>query len=287
MQDGDGAFTNFKMNKGKFILVDGTFVPTEEYRISLFESESFHFSEKIRAIRSALPFFRETLELIKLKLLISNHSFPEFTDNNGAGLKRQLERTLTKNKHFMGAVLHLTFRLTNQKVHFTILSEKLDTIGFELNEKGLYVGTFDKIQKSVSSLSTLSLGSEMYWNIARNHLKNANLDQLFLVNTDDQIVEIPGSNVYLIKGRSVRGASSEQGAYIDITRPLILDIFSELGFEYTESEGITISAIQESDEILLANAIEGIQWIIGYEGKRFFNNTIRKINEVFNLRITN
>lgn len=275
------------MSKGKYILVDGTFVPTEEYRISLPESEAFHFSEKIRAIRSSFPFFKETLELIKLKLLIYNHPFPEFTDNNGAGLKRQLERTLTKNKHFMGAVLDLTFRFTDETVHFTILSSKLETIGFELNEKGLYAGIFDKIQKSVSTLSSLSLGSEIYWNIARSHLRDASVDHFFLINTLGQISEISGSNIYLIKGSSVRGVCSDQGAYVDITQPLMLDIFEELNLEYSEFEGITTTDVQEADEVLLVNAIEGTQWIIGFEGKRFFNNTIRKINEVFKQRIAN
>lgn len=108
------------MNKGKFILINGTFVLADEYRISQPDADAIHFSEKFRAIRSAFPFFRETLELIKLKLLLFNRSFPEFTGNDGSELKRQLERTLTKNKHFLGAVLTVTFRLTEEKATYTI-----------------------------------------------------------------------------------------------------------------------------------------------------------------------
>lgn len=270
------------MNKGKFILVNGSFVPAKEYRISLPESEAFHFSEKFRAIRSAFPFFRETLEMIKLKLLIFNQSFPEFTDNDGSELKRQLERTLTKNKHFLGAVIILTFRFTDQKIHYTLQSEKMDNLGYDLNEKGLYVDIFDKIQKSVSSLSNLSIGSEIYWNIAQNHLRNSAIDQLLLINSEDQVVEIPESNIYLIKGKKIRGAGSEQGAYIDITRPLMFTIFRRMNLEYTEDEGITIKDILEAEEILSVNAIEGIRWIVGFGGKRYFNHTIRKISEMFN-----
>lgn len=269
------------MSKGKYILVNGSFISTEEYRISLSESQAFQFSEKIRAIRSAFPFFRETLEMIKLKLLIFNQSFPEFTDNDGSELKRQLERTLTKNKHFLGALLILTIRFTNQKVHYSLQSEKLDSIGYSLNEKGLYVEIFIKIQKPVSSLSNLSIGSEIYWIVAKNHLKDSTADQLLLLNTDDQIIEIPESNIYTIKGKTIRGASSEQGAYIDITRSVMLDIFRRLNLEYNEYEGITRTDIQECEEILVVNSIEGIRWIAGFEGKRYFNNTIRKISELF------
>lgn len=275
------------MSKGKYILVNGSFVPTEEHQISLPEPKAFHFSEKFRAIRSSFPFFGETLELIKLKLRLFNQSFPEFTDNNGLALKRQLERTLTKNKHFLGAILILTFRFTGQKVHFTIQSEKSDPVGFELNEKGLYVEIFDRIRKPASPLSNLTLGSEIYWNIAASHLKGSTVDEFLMANSSDQIIEIPESNIYLIKGKTVRGASSEQGAYMDVTKPLMLDLFDRLNLEYTEYEGITNTGIRDAEEILVVNAIKGIRWIAGFEDKRYFNNTIRKIQELFNQRIFN
>lgn len=275
------------MNKGKYILVNGSFVPTEEYQISLAESEAFHFSEKFRAIRSSFPFFSETLELIRLKLLYYNQLFPEFTTIHGAELKRQLERTLTKNKHFLGAIITLTFRFFGQKVQYTIHSEKTDSTGYELNEKGLYVEIIYPIQKSISSLSSLSIGSEIFWNIAKSHLKESTADELLIINTSKDIVEAPESNIYLIKGKTVRGSSSEQGAYIDLTKPFMLDLFNKLGLRYTENEEITKADVYEAEELLLVNSINGIRWVIGFEEKRFFNNTIRKISDLFNQRLTN
>ncbi len=275
------------MSKGKYILVNGSFVPTEEYQISLAESEALHFSEKIRVIRSSFPFFDETLKLIELKLSLYNQSFPEFTDNNGSALRRQLERTLTKNKHFLGAALILTFRFSAEKVTFTIQSEKLDKIGFELDEKGLYVATFDQIRKSISSLSNLSSGSEIYWNIACSHLQESEVDEFLIVNSSNQIVETPESNIYLIKGKTVKGASSSQGAYVDITKPFMLELFSGLNLEYTEYKGLTTTDIRDSEEVMIVNSLEGIRWIIGFEGKRYFNNTIRKLSELFNQRMIN
>lgn len=275
------------MSKGKYILVNGSFMLTEEYQISLAESESLHFSEKIRAIRTSFPFFSEILQLIKFKLNLFNQSFPEFTENNGSNLKRQLERTLTKNKHFLGAILTLTFRFTGQNVYFTIQSEKTDPVGYELNEKGLYVEIFDQIQKSTSTLSGLSLGSEVYWNIAASYLKESTCDEFILVNSYDQIIETPESNIYLIKGKTVRGVSSEHGAFQDITKPLMLNIFHKLRLEYTDHKGITNDDFRDTDEILVVNSINGIRWIVGFEDKRYFNNTIRKIADLFNQQIFN
>jgi len=269
------------MSKGKYILVNGTFIPTEEYRITLQESEALVFYEKIRSIRSAFPFFKESLEVINLKLHLFNQSFPGFTDHEGSELKRQLERTLTKNKQYLGAVLTITFRFTQPKIYYTIQSETHEPTGYELNEKGLFIEISDKVQKSLSSLSGLSIGSAIYWNVAQSHQVDSKENQLLLLNTDNQIIDIPESNFYVVKGTTVRGASREQGAYIDITRPIMLDIFRGLNLIYSESVGITVKDIQECEEILIVNAIDGVRWIAGYEGKRYFNNTIRKISELF------
>lgn len=269
------------MNEGNYIQVNGSFTLATEYRISLDETDGFLFSEKIRAIRSSFPFFRESLELIKLKLHIFNQSFAELTANEGAELRRQMERTLTKNKHFHGSVLTIRFWFFEQKLQYSIQSIKLESIGYELNTKGLYISVFQEIRKSVSSLSNTSLGSEMYWKIADNQLKDVSADHFLLLNTDDQIIEAIGSNVYLIKSGMVKGSSIQSGAYADISKPLMLNIFNKLKLGYNENNGITEDDLNEADEILLVNAINGIRWVIGYEGKRYFNNTTRKINDLF------
>lgn len=273
------------MSKGKHILVDGTFMLFEEYKISIAEAEALGFSEKFRAIRSVFPFFNETLELIRLKLLYFNRVFPEFTADDGAGVKRQLERTLSKNKHFLGAVVTLSFRFVGEKVHYTIYSEKVEPVGYELNEKGLYAEIITPIQKAASSLSSLSLGSSIYWNIAASHQKESTADELLIINSSNGIVEAPGSNVYLIKGKQVQGAGSERGAYEDITKPLMLDIFLELRLVYSEDNEITNDNLLDAEELLIVNSIKGIRWVIGIDGKRYYNNTIRKINELFNRHI--
>jgi len=271
------------MSKGKFILVNGSFIPSEDYRISVEESESPHFSEQFRSIKTSFPFFGATLDVIKLKLLLFNQSFPEFTNEEGAGLKRQLERTLTKNKHFIGAKLILTFRFSGEKVSYTLQSEATETAGYELNEKGLFAEIFDKIQKPASSLTTLSLGSAAYWEIAERYRSKSFANEFIILGHSDIILETPGANIYLIKGKTVLGASSEDGAYTDITQPLMFEIFRRLNLQYSEDRRITFADLESTEEIFLVNAIQGIRWILGIGEKRYFNNTTRKINELFSL----
>ena len=268
------------MNLGKYILVDGSFVLSDDYRISLHESECLSISEKFRSARTTIPFFRETLELLKLKLMIYNQTIPEFTENDGAGLLRQLGRTLTKNKHFMGACLTVIFWFDEQQAHYIIQSEKLEEADYVFNEKGLFLEVFDKIQKPVSALSNLTIGSEIFWKIARSQ-KSFQADEQLILNTDDQIVETPYSNIYLVNGKSVRTSGEILGAYMDVTRPMMKKIFECLNLSYDDSEGISLSNLEDAEEIMLVNPIDGVRWVAGFEGKRYFNNNIRKICRLF------
>ena len=66
----------------------------------------------------------------------------------------------------------------------------------------------------------------------------------------------------------------------------MLEIFNRLNLNYFEDK-ITETDLQEAEELLIVNSIKGIRWVIGFEDKRYFNQTIRKINEQFNLLMIN
>lgn len=269
------------MNNGNFILVNGSFISSSDYRISIYESEGLLFSEKIRSVRTSFAFFSESLETMRLKLLIFHQSFPELLENDGSELKRQMGRTLTKNKHFLGSILSVRFWFTEQILQYSIQSIKTESTGYELNNKGLYISLSRDVRKSHSSLSNCSLGSEIYWNIAAIQPKESNINELVLLNYENKITETPRSNIYLIKNGIIKGASVHHGAYTDITKSLLLKIFETLKISYNEEDGITIQDLNNAEEIFLVNAIDGIRWVIGFEGKRYFNHTIRKINNLF------
>lgn len=268
------------MKDGSYVLVNGLFVPAAEYKITLNEAAGLLFTERIRSVRTSFPFLRESVEMIKYKLMLFNQSCPELTDHEGAELKRQLERTLTKNKHFLGAVLSLRFWLLEGKLQWLVQSAKTEHSSYELNNKGLYISISYEIRKAVSSLSNTSIGSETYWNIARMRLNDPS-NELLLLNNEDQIVEAPWSNIYIVKNGTIKGASLRQGAFADSSKLLMMNIFQQMGISYNESEGITEMDLKEADEVFLVNSLDGIRWIIGFQGKRYFNQVIRKIYNVF------
>lgn len=274
------------MSAGKYILFDGTFVPTGEFRLGAQDLDVVRISEKFRAVRTAFPFFRESFEILKLKLVIFNREFHEFTERDGAGLLRQMSRTLTKNKLFMGACLTLTIWFAEDKAHYSIQSEKLEFADYVLNERGLFVNVFDKIQKPVSALSTLTTGSELYWKIARSQ-KPEWADEMLIINDEDLVVEAPESNIYLITGNRVKAASDQHGAYMDVTRTSMLKIFRQLRMSFSDEDGISADDLENADELMLVNSVDGIRWVAGLGGKRYFNTTIKKAQSLFERQTAN
>ena len=237
------------MNNGNYILVNGAFISYDDYRISIQESEGLLFAEKIRSVRTNFTFFNESLEMIRLKLLIFHQAFPDLIENDGTELKRQMGRTLTKNKHFLGSVLSVRFWVAEQKLHYSIQSTKTDHTGYELNNKGLYISISREISKSLSSLSNCSLGSEMYWNIASIQPRESFINEMVLLNNENLIIEAPRSNIYLIKSGGIKGASIHHGAYADVTKSLLQTIFETLQISYNETDGITEQDLNEAEEI--------------------------------------
>jgi branched-subunit amino acid aminotransferase/4-amino-4-deoxychorismate lyase len=275
------------MNNGAYILVNGTFMASADFSWSPMSVDNFLFSERIRSVRSVFPLFAETIDSIKLQLRLFNQSFPEFTENEGAGLKRQLERTLTKNKFFLGAVLTIRFWLADQKVQYAISCQKHEKANFELNSNGLYISLFSEIKKNYGLLSNLAVGSELIWKIAESHRDIYNADQLLILNEDDQIIEAIRANVYLVKKNEIMGAALHSGAYLDFTKKRLLKTFQQLGLNYHENSPMTEEDIREADEIFIASSVDGIQWVIGYMGKRYFNTITRKIHNQFINSLTN
>jgi branched-chain amino acid aminotransferase len=267
--------------EGKYVLMNGTFVAADDYRISVTESDGFLFAVRIRAIRTSFPFFNEALLHVQLKLQAFNHSFPEFTDREGAAMRRQLERTLTKNKFFMGAVFYLSFWSENGKVCYVIRATKHENADFELNEKGSFAETFDRLMKPACKFYDWSAESDVLWKIARFHLAHSETDQYFLINAEGSIVEAVESNIYCICKDVVYGCSAESGASLNLSRNYLQAVLSKMNLKYVETQGFTSEILIGADEIMLVNAVDGIRWVVGFEGKRYFNQTIRKINDLF------
>ncbi len=260
--------------KQGFVLYNGDFFPSEEVLFSGNIFNQFIFSEKIRAVKTHLPFWEEHLRLWEFKFKLFGLPIPKFLNE----LKRQIERTLTKNKLFQNAEISLTFLNQPECIGYLIAAKEFSIPNFNTN--GINIDLFDKVPKAISPLSSIKEGSEPYWKIIHGQ---QDLKYEFLVtNTSNCILESPGKNIFIIKGTEIFTPSPSTGAYVDISKKLVRQISEKIGLKFSEVEMLDEKELLEADEIFLCSSLHGVQWVKGFKNKRYFCKTVRQINEEFN-----
>ncbi|MGQ7868433.1 aminotransferase class IV [Sunxiuqinia sp. sy24] len=269
----------------QFVLIDNQFSLVSEQQLTLNMLENRLFTEHIRAIRNHLPFWTKQLELILLKFKLLNQPLPEILKEDGKELKRQLERTLVKNKLFRSALIHIYFFRKNKSISYLIRTEPSNKQDENLNSSGLKIELYDKIRKSHSILSVLDLGSAPFWEIVRAERSNSGIDELLLLNAEDSILEAPGKNIYALIGNTLLTPAPKSGAYLDPSQQLLPFICDKLGLELLSIERMKKEILFQAEELFLVSTIQGVEWIKAFRHKRYFNKATKQIHQEFNKQL--
>jgi branched-chain amino acid aminotransferase len=263
-------------------LIDGQFVKQGDKIFGTEIPEYLLFTESIRAIRNQLMFWNEHIALINFQFQLLNKELPGFIKNDARELKRQIERTLVKNKLFKSARIDLFFSINNNTISYRIRTIAIDSTFYELNKEGIIIEVFKKIFKANSSLSSLRMGSDPYWKILKASQSSLNTEAI-LENGKGCLLEAPERNLYLIQEMNIHTiASGGSGVYIDPSRETIKKISEQAGFSFHEDEFLDEDDLRQADEVFLAGDLHGVQWVKGFGKKRYLNKAIRKINDLLN-----
>ncbi|WP_299581328.1 hypothetical protein [uncultured Sunxiuqinia sp.] len=266
----------------QFVLIDNQFSLASDQQLTLSLLENLLFKEHFRAIRSHLPFWNKQLELIHLKFKLLNEPLPDMLKEDGKELKRQIERTLIKNKLFRGAHIQVYFFRKNQHISLLIKTETTNKPDESLNSNGLTIDIFDKIRKSCSTLSALDFGSAPFWEIVKSAQTPPATDELLLLNAEDCILEAPGKNIYALIGNTLLTPAPKSGAYIDPSQHLLPIICEKMGLEMLAVERLKKEILFQAEELFLVSVLHGIEWVKAFRHKRYFNKTTKQIHQEFN-----
>jgi branched-subunit amino acid aminotransferase/4-amino-4-deoxychorismate lyase len=262
-------------------LIDGQFIKQGERIFGTEIPEQLLFTDSVRAIRNQLMFWNEHLALINLQLQLLNQELPVFMKNEAKELKRQIERTLVKNKLFKSARIDLHLYTNNQTISYLIRTKAIDSASYELNYEGIVLEPFKKTFKADSPLCALRMGSEPYWKILKA-FQSSSFTEPILENAKGCLLEAPERNLYLIQGMNIHTTAPGSGVYIDPSRDAISKVCEQAGFSFHEDEFLDEDDLLQADEVFLAGDLYGIQWVKGIGMKRYLNKKIRKLNEFLN-----
>lgn len=264
-----------------FVLLDGHFFRKEEKLFAPDDLDNLLFTETIRSVRNQLMFWDDHLNLINLQLNLFSQAIPEFLKNDGKELKRQLERTLVKNKHFKSAQIDLSFYRQEHGIGYLARTRDIQDTGYTLNREGITLTIFDKVTKAASPLSALRIGSETYWKILQS-ATNAPSTAPILLNETHSLLETPGSNLFLLRDNTVSTPAPHAGTYLNPAQHVIRQICQKQNFAFQERAHLSSKDLLLADEVFLADDINGIRWVKAFEMKRYFNRTVKMINDAFN-----
>lgn len=149
-----------------------------------------------------------------------------------------------------------------------------------LNENGLVIDIFPAARKSCDSFSHLKSANYLPYTMAAIYAKANKLNDCLVLNTDGNIADATIANVFLIKEGVIITPGPDQGCVNGVMRRHLLEKMKDAGYSIQESP-VSVSALEEADEVFLTNAISGIRWVKQFRGKVYLNNLTVEIYNRF------
>ncbi len=205
-------------------------------------------------------------------------------------LREKVEELVRRNRTGADARIRLTvfrdseglYSPVSNKFGYVLEIQKLDESQYVLNKKGLIIDVYDEIPKPVNALSNLKTCNAMIYVLAGIYKNQNALDEVLILNHHGFLCESMSSNVFVVYDRKLYTPALNEGCIAGVMRQVVMRLAKENDIELVEAQ-INPDILNEADEVFLTNASKGIQWVMGYNNKRYFNEVSRFLSEKLNL----
>jgi len=272
------------------ICLDGILYPKSE---ALWGSENRAFRygdslfETIHTNGTEIQFLPEHLDRLTKGMVCLGMNIPS---NFNEKIKREITYLINKNKAFSGTRIRLSvfrkdgglYTPADNSISYLIESSALEHDHYILNRKGLKIGIYNEIRKSYNLISRFKTGNSLPFILAGNYRKKMHWDDCILLNDRGNIVESISSNLFLVKDGILMTPSIESGGVSGIMREQIIETAVALNITVFDDCVLNPENLLNADEIFLTNAISGIQWVVAFQERRYFNKTAKLLIEELN-----
>jgi len=203
-------------------------------------------------------------------------------------LKDITEQLAIRNK-----VKHGRMRLTVYRDSEGLYTPSLNTMGYcleitpveepryFLNPKGLIVDIFTEIPKPSNYLSNIKTCNSLTYVMAAIFKAQNNLDEVFLLNQNGFLCEASSANVFVYYQNHLYTPALSEGCVEGVMRQVIINLAKKIGIPVTEAQ-INPEILYEADEVFVTNASRGIQCVMGYGVRRYFNKISKVLMDELN-----
>ncbi|MBE9584431.1 aminotransferase class IV [Mucilaginibacter sp. JRF] len=203
-------------------------------------------------------------------------------------LKNKAEELATRNK-----VKHARLRLTvyrdaeglytpsQNKMGYCLELQPLDEPRYFLNEKGLIMDVYTDLPKPSNYLSNIKTCNSLIYIMAGIYKEQNRLDDVFLLNQNGYLCEASSSNIFIWYNNHLYTPALSEGCVEGVMRQVIINVAKANKIEVTEAQ-INPEILYEADEVFLTNATRGIQSVMGFGVKRYFNRLSKGLMDELN-----
>jgi len=149
------------------------------------------------------------------------------------------------------------------------------------NAKGLIVDVFEEITKPVNYLSNIKTCNSLPFVMAGLYRKLHSLDEVFILNQNGFLCEAMSSNVFVVYDKKLYTPALSEGCIEGIMRTVVMQVAEVTGMPVVEAQ-INPDILNVADEVFLTNTSKGIQWVMGFNNKRYFNKVSKDLLDVLN-----
>lgn len=203
-------------------------------------------------------------------------------------LKDKVEQLALRNKIKHGRLRLTVYRdaeglytPTHNKMGYCLELRSMDEPRYFLNDKGLIMDIFTEIPKPTNYLSNIKTCNSLIYVMAGIFKNQNKLDDAFLLNQNGFLCEASSSNIFVWYKSHLYTPALSEGCVEGIMRQVVIQLAKQSNIPFTEAQ-INPDILYEADEVFLTNATKGIQWVMGYGVKRYFNRLSKGLMDELN-----
>ena len=150
-----------------------------------------------------------------------------------------------------------------------------------LNTRGLIMDVYTKVPKAINPLSNIKTCNSMVYVLAGIFKTQNRLDEVFILNQNGFLCEANSSNIFVLYQNNLYTPALSEGCIAGVMRQVVINIATNINLPVIEAQ-ISPDILYEADEVFLTNAGRGIQCVMGYGVKRYFNRISKLLMDELN-----
>lgn len=273
------------------VFFKGKIVDEKETAIT-FRSRAFRYAdglfETIRIMNGKPVFLKNHIDRIKNGLELFKISVPEILLDEEK-LSNAIKDLALKNGIEKGGVCRLIVWRDSEGRYMpdTDNSEYLLEISpypnnlFLLSKSGKSIEIYQEMRKQNNFLSPYKTLNSQLNVMAAIHARNKGIDDNLVCNEEGMIIESTNSNVFIVSNGTIYTPPLSDGCVGGTMRMNIINAALELKLSVYESS-LNQQHFLMANEILLSNAIVGIDWVNAFKHKRYYSTVASKLVDQLN-----